>query len=396
MLRINKRDLWIFSLLLAMSITVWAQYPASQSAPPQSSTQSGRQPLPGEGSATPQQPQATQPSPNYPSTQQPAPSAGQEQTPPANAPNQPGDSVKVPANAGAAPDTGQLEQDAGGFRIRKEVREVTLHATVVDDKQHLVTDLDRNAFTVYEDGAPQRITSFRHEDIPVAVGIVIDNSGSMRQKRPAVNQAALNFVRASNPQDEVFVVNFNQDYYLDQDYTGNVNLLRDALERIESRGETALYDACVASADHLMKSARLQKKVLLVITDGEDNASVNSSTVEQAIRKIAVDGGPTVYTIGLLGDDKEGKRAKRALRMLAEATGGVSFFPRDLNEVDTITKQVAHDIRNQYTIGYKPATQVAGNGYRTVKVEAKAPGYKRLQVRTRSGYYAGTQTSASK
>ncbi|HUO61478.1 MAG TPA: VWA domain-containing protein [Candidatus Acidoferrales bacterium] len=315
--------------------------------------------------------------------------------PGAKAPNQPGDSVKVPDSAGAAPGNGQISQEGGGFVIRTQVREVTLHATVVDDKLHMVTSLDRNAFTVYEDGVPQRITSFRHEDIPVAVGIVIDNSGSMRQKRPAVNQAALNFVRTSNPQDEVFVVNFNQDYYLDQDYTGNVNLLRDALERIESRGETALYDAVVASADHLMKSARLQKKVLLVVTDGEDNASVNSSTVEQAIRKIAVDGGPTVYTIGLLGEGREEKRAKRALKMLAEATGGVSFFPKDLTEVDSITKQVAHDIRNQYTIGYKPATQRTDSGYRTVRVEAKAPGYKRLQVRTRSGYYAGTTTSAS-
>src|SRR5208283_4957611 len=123
--------------------------------------------------------------------------------------------------------------------------------TVVDEHLRLVTTLDRGAFQVFEDGQPQRITSFRHEDIPVAMAIVIDNSGSMRDKRPSVNAAALNLVRESNPQDQVCVINFNNEYYLDQDYTGSVPLLRDALEQIESRGGTALYDALVATSDHL-------------------------------------------------------------------------------------------------------------------------------------------------
>jgi VWFA-related protein len=275
------------------------------------------------------------------------------------------------------------------------VREVTLHATVVDDHQRLVTTLDRGAFQVFEDGRPQRITSFRREDIPVALGIVIDNSGSMREKRSKVNAAALNLVRASNPQDQVFIVNFNNDYYLDQDYTGDVGLLRDALERIEARGGTALYDALVATSDHLMKSAKLQKKIILVITDGEDTAS-SRYNLEQAVRAVTVDGGPTVYTIGLLGGERE-KKARRALRIMAEQTGGVSFFPGDVNEVEAISQQIAHDIRNQYTIGYKPATPKTEGGYRQVKVDAMASGYKKLQVRTRSGYYAtgGEKASAS-
>src|SRR6201997_3819277 len=134
-------------------------------------------------------------------------------------------------------------QDEQGFVFHKQVEEVVLHATVVDDKQRLVTNLEKQSFTVLEDGRPQRITSFRLEDIPVALAIVIDNSGSMREKRRSVNAAALNLVRASNPQDQVCVVNFNDAYYLDQDYTGNVDLLQDALERIEARGGTALYDA---------------------------------------------------------------------------------------------------------------------------------------------------------
>jgi Ca-activated chloride channel family protein len=278
------------------------------------------------------------------------------------------------------------------YVFHKEVDEVTLHATVVDDKNHLITDLARSDFTVYEDGKQQKITSFRREDIPVAMGIVIDNSGSMRDKRPAVNAAAINFVKSSNPQDKVFVVNFNEDFFLDQDYTASVPKLKDALDRIEARGGTALYDAVVASADHLKKSATLEKKVLLVVTDGEDNASRES--LEQTIRRLQEESGPTIYTIGLLGDEHS-KRAKRALRQMAEETGGIAFFPQGLAEVDSITQQIAHDIRNQYTIGYKPTKPQGEGGFRAVKVDANAKGYKKLQVRTRSGYYAGQQRAAT-
>ncbi len=167
------------------------------------------------------------------------------------------------------------------------------------------------------------------------------------------------------------------------------------MERIEARGGTALYDALVATSDHLMKSAKLQKKIILVVTDGEDTAS--RDTLEQAVRAIAVDGGPTVYTIGLLGQERE-KKARRALRILAEQTGGVAFFPANVDEVEAISQQIAHDIRNQYTIGYKPSTPKTEGGYRQVRVDAQANGFKKLSVRTRSGYYAtGEQTaSASK
>ena len=256
----------------------------------------------------------------------------------------------------------------------------------------LITNLNKGDFNVFEDGKEQKITSFRNEDIPVAMGIVIDNSGSMREKRPQVNAAALNLVRSSNPQDKVFIVNFNEEYFLDQDYTGSIPKLKDALERIESRGGTALYDAVVASADHLKKSGELEKKVILVVTDGEDNASRES--LEQALRRLQEQNGPTVYTIGLLGDEHS-KRARRALREMAEDTGGVAFFPNNLNEVEAITQQIAHDIRNQYTIVYKPSTPQSAGGYRTVKVQAKAPGYKNLSVRTRSGYYAGQQRASA-
>jgi Ca-activated chloride channel homolog len=324
--------------------------------------------------------------------QTPQPQNGQppqeETPPPPNAPNQPGDTVQVPSHQGQEPSAEQNDV----YIFKKEVDEVTLHATVVDDHFRPITTLTKSDFNVFEDGKPQKITSFRNEDIPVALGIVIDNSGSMRDKRPQVNAAAVNLVRSSNPQDQVFVVNFNEEYFLDQDYTGSVPKLKDALERIESRGGTALYDAVVASSDHLKKSGALEKKVLLVVTDGEDNASRES--LEQALRGLEEKNGPTVYTIGLLGEEHE-KRARRALREMAEDTGGVAFFPKNLDEVEAITQQIAHDIRNQYTIQYKPTTPQSAGGYRTVKVEAQAKGYKKLQVRTRSGYYAGQQRASA-
>ena len=269
---------------------------------------------------------------------------------------------------------------------------MVLHATVIDDKQRIVTTLDRGDFSVYEDGHPQTITSFRHEDIPVAMGIVVDNSGSMREKRQKVNAAALNLVRASNPNDEVFIVNFNDEYYLDQDFTSSINKLKAGLEKIEARGGTALYDAVVASADHLKKDAKLEKKVIIVVTDGDDNES--AETLEQAVRRLQADGGPTVYSIGILEAEEHPKHAKRALQLMSERTGGIAFFPKTLDEVDAISRTVAHDIRTQYTIGYRPTTPKNQGGYRQVRVDAHSHNYGKLSVRTKSGYYAGPEPAS--
>ena len=311
---------------------------------------------------------------------------------PAPAANQQEPSKQDPAQSNSSSQQempqGQEEQ---GFVFHKQVEEVVLHATVVDDKQHLVTNLDKQAFTVMEDGRPQNIVSFRREDIPVAMAIVIDNSGSMREKRDKVNKAAINLVKSSNPQDEVFIVNFNDEYYLDQDFTNDLNKMREALEKVDTRGGTALYDAVVASADHLKKNAKLEKRVLFVVTDGEDNES--QETLEQAIRRLQEENGPTVYAIGLLGEEKQ-RRARKALQFIAEKTGGIAFFPRSLEEVDALSRTIAHDIRNQYTLGYKPTNPKSAGGYRTIKVDAKAKGYGKLTVRTKSGYYAGQDRAA--
>jgi Ca-activated chloride channel family protein len=308
----------------------------------------------------------------------------------------PSPNVKPGQQTGQIPgsEVGAVTKTGDRYTFRSQVNEVTLSATVLDSRRHLVTNLAPTNFAVYEDNQPQQITSFKREDIPVSIGIVVDNSGSMRTKRAAVTKAVLNLIQASNPQDEVFVVNFNDDPYLDQDFTNKIPPLREALDRVDSRGGTALYDAVIASADHLAKGAKKEKKVLLVITDGVDNESRES--LESAIRKVQDDNGPTIYTIGILGDEPGIKRAKRALQSLSDQTGGVAFFPKDLMEVDEISQEVARDIRNQYSLTYKPTNPRSNGGYRKVKVEARAPGYKDLQVRTRDGYFADEKRTAAK
>ncbi len=207
--------------------------------------------------------------------------------------------------------------DSALFVFKKQVQEVVLHAIVVDDQRRLVTNLDRPAFTAFEDGVPQATTAFHRDDVPVALGIVIDNSGSMREKRDKVNQAVLNLIRASSPRDETFVVNFSQDSYLDQDFTSNVGLLQQALQKVSTKGSTALYDAIVASAIHLKNDNRVERKILLVITDGRDNAS--QQTLAEAARHLQGENGPTLYAIGLLGDELH-QSDSGALKSLAEVT----------------------------------------------------------------------------
>jgi Ca-activated chloride channel homolog len=294
----------------------------------------------------------------------------------------------VPQSDGAqGQPTAQPDVDQSAvFVFKAQVREVILHATVVDEQRRLVTNLERASFTAYENGVQQAITSFHRDDVPVAMGIIIDNSGSMREKRDKVNQAVLNLIRASGPNDETFVVNFSQDSYLDQDFTNDANLLQIALQKLSAQGSTALYDTIVASAVHLKNNTRVERKVLLVITDGRDNAS--QETLQETMRRLQQENGPTIYAIGLLGGELQPSDTG-ALQSLAAATGGVAFFPQRLDEVDDITRVVARDIHSQFTIGYKPLDHSKNGGYRTIEVKAQAPGYRKLTVRTRSGYYPG-------
>lgn len=296
------------------------------------------------------------------------------------------DPSTIPYQAPAPPPPAQGGQ---GPSIRVDVNLVVLHTTVLDDRGRFADGLKEENFRVFEDKIEQKLSVFKREDIPVSMGLVIDNSGSMRDKRARVNEAALTLVRASNPQDEAFVVNFNDDYYLDldKDFTSSVPELQEALERIDSRGSTALYDAVIGSLDHL-KKARKDKKVLLVVTDGEDNTSRN--TLERMIKELQKT-DTVIYSIGLLSEEK-GKaknRAKKALKEMAEASGGLAFFPENVEDVHSICDQVAHDIRNQYTLAYYPSNAKRDGTYRAVTVEVIPPrGRGKLVARTRNGYYA--------
>ncbi|HWZ50112.1 MAG TPA: VWA domain-containing protein [Granulicella sp.] len=289
------------------------------------------------------------------------------------------------------PSEGTATKGPGGkFTLREDAYEVRLNATVLEGGRS-VLDLPEDAFHIYEDGVPQTINFFRHEDLPVSLGILIDSSGSMYDKRNAVNQASLDLIKLSNPQDEAFLVDFSWEAFIDQDFTSDVNKLQQGLNYIKSSGGTAIYDALDASADYLAKNAKHPKQVLLLITDGEDNAS--SATLETAIRRIQDLDGPTIYCVGLLfgsdTDKSEARHARRVLEALAEQTGGVAYFPKNIKEVDAIAAEVAQDIRTQYTIAYRSTNPPGGGnaGYRQVHVEAKAKGYGKLQVRTRSGYF---------
>lgn len=297
--------------------------------------------------------------------------------------------AQIPIETKQPPPPGQNPPANAQGTIRVDVGLVVLHTTVVDDRGKFADGLKAENFRIFEDKAEQKLSTFKREDIPVSMGLVIDNSGSMRDKRPRVNEAAITLVEASNPSDEAFVVNFNDDFYLDldKDFTSSVPELKEALERIDSRGSTALFDAIIGSLDHLKKASR-DKRVLLVVTDGEDNASHNS--LEKTLREIQKT-NTVIYTIGLLGDEKrkDKNRAMRALKSISEASGGLAFFPENVDDVHNICQQVAHDIRNQYTLAYYPTNTKKDGTFRAVSVQVIPPhGRGKLVARTRNGYYA--------
>jgi Ca-activated chloride channel homolog len=275
------------------------------------------------------------------------------------------------------------QEDTATFSL--DTKLVVLHASVVDKNGKLVTNIPQASFKVFENNVEQPLKIFNREDVPVSMGIIIDNSGSMREKRPKVAAAALELVKASNPQDEVFIVDFNDVAYLDAPFTNNIKKLEQVLDKIDTRGGTAMRDAISMSIDYAKEYGKKSKKVLLVITDGNDNTS--NETLEQLIRK-ARQSEVLIYSIGLLNDEepREARAAKRALKELGIASGGLDYYAKTLSEVETITPQIAHEIRNQYILAYSPTNLALDGTFRTIKVTVKAPG--NPTVRTRNGYFA--------
>ena len=283
------------------------------------------------------------------------------------------------------PQSGSRPQ--GPYTIRVSVGLVVLHATVQNHRGNLVSGLGKDDFQVYEDGVLQQIQYFSHEDIPVTVGLVIDNSGSMGPKVRDVIAAALAFARSSNPQDQMFVVNFNGhvrfDLPDDKPFTDQPGQLEVALSHIKADGETALYDAIAAGLEHL-KAGNRDKKVLIVISDGGDDASKKklSQVLAMARQSDAI-----IYTLGLF-DQNDPDKNPHVLKQLARETGGEAFLPESLSQVVPICEQIARDIRNQYTIAYIPTDRKLDGTYRAIRVKAEAPHRGRLFVRTRAGYTA--------
>jgi VWFA-related protein len=280
------------------------------------------------------------------------------------------------------------------FVISVHVNMVVLHATVQDRKNLLVSGLDKQNFQIFEDGVLQQIKHFSHEDIPVTVGLVIDNSGSMKPKRSDVIAASLAFARSSNPRDQMFVVNFNEkvSFALPEEmpFTANVTQLEIALSKVAANGQTALYDAVDAALDHLSKGNR-DKKVLIVISDGGDNASKHKleSILATAKRADAI-----IYSIGIF-DEQDEDRNPGVLKRLAQETGGEAFLPESVKDVVPICERIARDIRSQYTLAYVPTNNSHDGAYRVLQVRAGAPGRGRLSVRTRNGYFAPGPTPLS-
>ena len=290
----------------------------------------------------------------------------------------------------------QTRKAGDDYTLKVDVDLRLLHVTVFDWKEQLVKGLKQDNFEVYEDRIQQEISLFKVEDIPVSLGLVIDNSGSMRDKRNRVNQAAITFVKTSNPEDEVFLINFNDQVFLDQEFTQNLDDLTDALDHIDARGGTALYDAIYLALEHI-REGQEEKKAILVITDGQDR---DSRYRFDTVLDFARESYASIYLIGLFDKLSERPRRERKaaklLQELSEETGGKHFFPESVDEVHAICTEVAHEIRNQYTLGYKPTNLSRDGTWRDVTVKvlgAPIPKGKRKWIaRTKRGYYAPTES----
>jgi VWFA-related protein len=281
--------------------------------------------------------------------------------------------------------------DPDAFRLSSDVELVLLDVSVKDSNGGFVSNLKQSDFKVYEDKVEQSIKTFAAQDVPVTVGLIVDNSGSVRPKKPEIITAALTFVKNSNPHDEVFVVNFNDHVTMglpeETPFTSDRSLLRTALLSNPARGRTALYDALDVGLKHLEKG-RLAKKTLVLISDGGDNSS--DLTHDELMREAEVSLA-TIYAVGIYeSNDKD--RNPGFLKSLAHLTGGEAYIPQNINHLVGVCDKIAHDIRNRYTIGFTPANRAMDGKIRKLKVIATSPEGKKYEVRTRTHYIASRNT----
>jgi VWFA-related protein len=275
------------------------------------------------------------------------------------------------------------------FTISVDVDLVVFNVTVLDDSGHPVTGLTADNFQVYEDGREEKIKIFQPEDTPATVGLLIDSSGSMTHKRNDVVAAGMAFVDASHPDDETFIVNFNRRAWLalptGMPFTNDRPQLRATLTETRTEGTTALYDAVELALQHLKEGSH-QRKALIIVSDGGDNAS--HVRLEEAL-KAAQQSSATIYCIGIY-DPAQKDRNPAVLKRIAKLTGGEAYFPSSLGDLRTVWPKIAGAIRGQYTIGYVSSNRQHDGSFRNVKIVAKGKRNKTLTVRARQGYISNT------
>ena len=286
------------------------------------------------------------------------------------------------AAACLAQDAPPMKVPEATFRVGTDL--VLLNVSVFDSSGQLLKGLAQDEFTVRENNVRQEISYFRQEDVPVSLGLIVDNSGSMKNKRDRVISAVLAMLHASNTQDEVSAIYFNETPELVQDFTSDLDVLERSVRNVRPQGGTAMRDAVLLGIDHMKAHAARDKRVLVVITDGEDNASMASRA---ALTEAARQNNVTIYAIGLLGEEQPSSAAmaREDLEELTQATGGRAWFPGSTRAIAAVTPEIAHEIRNQYIIGYKPLDLTKDGKFRTITVDVNVPG---ASVRTRPGYFA--------
>jgi Ca-activated chloride channel homolog len=278
------------------------------------------------------------------------------------------------------------------YTLNVDVEFVQLPISVVNKDGYPIRGLLQEHFRIYEDRVLQDIALFKQEDVPLSVGLVLDSSGSMRDEKDRLRTAALTFVRESNREDETFIVGFSDRPSLEQDFTNNHQALAESLDRMVAHGSTSLYDAVLFAANHMENSFH-DKKALIVVSDGEDNRS--RYELEEVLEELK-ESKIIVYTVGLMSPDIRMMdtwvfkgRAKKALEKFATVTGGRAFFPKSMIDVDEICRNIARDIRNQYTVGYRPSNDKLDGSWRKVTVQVNPPkGTAKVRVHTKQGYYA--------
>jgi VWFA-related protein len=290
------------------------------------------------------------------------------------------------------PTTGSLgANESDAISVTSEL--VVLPVNVTDTNGNFVSGLTENNFHIYEEKRLQDLALFQREDAPVSVGLIVDHSGSMELKLPNVITAISAFAHSGNPEDEMFVVDFNDNAMVEpldgKPFTNNSAELEKAVEAVSAHGRTALYDAVAEGLNHLQLS-HLQRKALIVISDGGDNAShCKRSDILALARQSQV----MIYSI-VLQDEFTKEQDPKVLRRLSEDTGGVAFFPESQQSVVNSSAQIAMDLRDQYVLGFVPEKHGSGNLFHKVQVKVTAPEKSKLHVRTRAGYSVASERAA--